>query len=132
MSEEQLKEVDRELQGLKKNETEGEDEEVFQRKGFRQNAHYYTRGEDLNILRFIVENERFEDVRGNQVWHVMEERKVVEGRSWQSMKERFKKVIIKRIMTYNLGEIEKRFRRKNKKRLYGIQVGRKCLLFWVK
>jgi hypothetical protein len=110
-----LKEVDRELQGLKKNEMEG-GEEVLQRKGFRQNANYYTRGEDLNILRFIAENERFEDVRGNEVWHVMEERKVVEGRSWQSMKERFKKVILKRIMTYNLGEIEKRFKRKIKKR----------------
>jgi hypothetical protein len=30
VSEEQLKEVDRELQGLKKNETEREDEEVLQ------------------------------------------------------------------------------------------------------
>ena len=51
-------------------------------RGFRQNANYYSREEDLKILKFIAEKKRFDDVRGNDVWQVMEEMKVVKGRSW--------------------------------------------------
>jgi hypothetical protein len=79
-------------------------------RGFRQNANYYSRDEDLKILNFIAENKRFDDVRGNEVWQSMEERKVVEGRSWQSMKERFRKVISDKLMTYGLSnETVRRF-----------------------
>ena len=57
---------------------------------------------DLKILKFIAENKRFDDVRGKEVWQGMEEGKVVKGRSWQSMKERFRKVISARIKSYGL------------------------------
>ena len=56
----------------------------------------------MKILKFIAEKKRFDDVRGNDVWQVMEEMKVVKGRSWQSMKERFRKVISERIRTHGL------------------------------
>ena len=73
-------------------------------RGFRQNANYYTRTEDLEIIKFIVDKKRFDDVRGNELWQVMEDRKVVKGRTWQSMKERFRKVIRGKIKTYDLDD----------------------------
>ena len=74
---------------------DGKDQQVI--RGFRQNANYYTRDEDLKIIKFIIEKKRFDDVKGNELWQVMEDRKVVEGRSWQSLKERYIKVIRKAI-----------------------------------
>ena len=56
----------------------------------------------LKIIKFIIEKKRFDDVKGNELWQVMEDRKVVEGRSWQSMKERFRKVIRGKIKSYGL------------------------------
>jgi hypothetical protein len=122
VSQEQLKEVDRNLKVSSKEVVEKENEDDQQVRGFRQNANYYTRVEDLNIIKFIAENKRYDNVGGNEVWQVMEERKVVEGRSWQSMKERFRKAIMKRILSYGLcGETVKRFRglsgRKKQKRM---------------
>ena len=58
--------------------------------------------EDLKIIGFIVEKNRFLDVGGNELWKMMEKRTVLEGRSWQSMKERFRKVIFPNINQYNL------------------------------
>ena len=44
--------------------------------------------------------------------HGLEEKKVVEGRTEQSVKERFRKVIMKRILSYSLSEdTVSRFRR---------------------
>ena len=62
----------------------------------------YTKQEDLMIIQFICDNKRFADVKGNEVWKLMEERKVVEGRSWQSLKERYKKIIMRNINKYSL------------------------------
>ena len=62
----------------------------------------YTKQEDLMIIQFICDNKRFADVKGNEVWKLMEERKVVDGRSWQSLKERYKKIIMRNINKYSL------------------------------
>ena len=97
VSKPQLEKVDRNMEV-----SNMEGRERKKARGFRKNANYYSREEDLNILKFIAENKRFDDVRGNEVWQVMEERKVVKGRSWQSMKERFRKVISGRIKSYGL------------------------------
>ena len=64
----------------------------------------YTRAEDLAILGFIADNKRFGDVGGVEMWKLMEEREVVVGRSWQSMKERFRKKILTNIKNYNLSK----------------------------
>ena len=64
----------------------------------------YTRTEDLAILGFIADNKRFGDVGGVEMWKLMEEREVVVGRSWQSMKERFRKKILTNIKNYNLSK----------------------------
>ena len=52
------------------------------------------------ILGFILDNGRSADTGGVSLWQLMEYRKVVEGRSWQSMKERFRKSILKRIDSF--------------------------------
>ena len=64
----------------------------------------YVRSEDLAILSFIADNKRYGDVGGVDMWKLMEQREVVVGRSWQSMKERFRKKILTNIKTYNLSK----------------------------
>ena len=68
----------------------------------RKNCNFYSKEEDLKIISFIVDNRRFQEVGGNELWKIMEERTVLEGRSWQSMKERFRKVIYPKIHMYKL------------------------------
>ena len=51
-----------------------------------------------------MDNRRCEDIGGITLWQLMEERGVVEGRSWQSLKERFKKSIVKRLDLFELDE----------------------------
>ena len=71
------------------------------RKGKRAMRNY-NKQEDLKIINFICENKRFADVKGNELWKLMEGRKVVEGRTWQSLKERYRKIILKNINNYKL------------------------------
>ena len=52
------------------------------------------------ILGFILDNGRSADTGGVSLWQLMEYREVVEGRTWQSMKERFRKSILKRIDSF--------------------------------
>ena len=61
---------------------------------------FYTAEEDKDILKFIVENNRLDDVKGRALWELMEERGIANGRSHQSMKERFRKTISKNIENY--------------------------------
>ena len=71
------------------------------------------------ILRFIVDNGRCEDTGGIALWQLMEERKVVERRSWQSMKERFRRSILKRLEDFDLGEEQKKQLREGGKGVKG-------------
>ncbi len=59
------------------------------------------------ILQFIVDNNRCEDIGGIALWQLMEERQVIERRSWQSMKERFRRSILKRLDSFDLREEQK-------------------------
>ena len=49
----------------------------------------------------------------------MEERKVVERRSWQSMKERFRRNILKRLDSFDLSEEQKKQLRQGGKGVKG-------------
>jgi len=57
----------------------------------------YTRKEDLEIINFIKKQKsrrRFSvSLGGNRIWKRMEEKKICSGRSWESMKERWRKVL---------------------------------------
>ena len=46
-----------------------------------------------DFLNFIVTNRRFSEVNGNNLWRLMESKKIAENRSWQSLKERFRRQI---------------------------------------
>ena len=78
------------------------DHNISKQTAGRRNCNYYSTEEDLKIISFIVENRRYLDVGGNELWKIMEERTIVEGRSWQSMKERYRKVISPKINQYKL------------------------------
>ena len=53
----------------------------------------YTPDEQKKIVDYIVEHEAFDLVKGDKIWKDMEKLKVVE-RSWQSLKQHFRKRII--------------------------------------
>ena len=81
------------------------DHNISKQNAGRKNCNFYSKEEDLKIISFIVDNKRFLDVGGNELWKIMEERAVLDGRSWQSMKERFRKVISPKINQYKLDKI---------------------------
>ena len=56
------------------------------------------------IINFILDNGRCKDTGGVTLWQEMEERGVVEGQSWQEMKERFKRSIVKRLDLFGLDD----------------------------
>ena len=62
----------------------------------------YTISDDKAILSYIINNQEYSKVGGNQLWEKMEEEKVVKGRSWLSMQARFQKRIMKNICSYDL------------------------------
>lgn len=53
----------------------------------------YTKEEEEAILKFIVEKEGYTSLRGCHFWETMEAAKVTE-RTWQSMKEHFRKFMV--------------------------------------
>ncbi len=67
----------------------------------------YTREEDVSMLNYIVANRRFDSVKGNALWKLMEERGVCEGRTWQSMKNRCLRTIFRNLDDYDIDETSK-------------------------
>ena len=53
------------------------------------------------ILRFLANNGRCKDAKSIAVWQLMEERQVLHGHSWQSMKERFLHSILKNLDSFD-------------------------------
>ena len=66
----------------------------------------FTRSEDEAILRHILTNEDFSRVGGKSMWIEME--KLVGGRSWQSLKERFRKKIMGNLRSFSFLTKEQR------------------------
>jgi len=64
----------------------------------------YTIEEDKKILKYITDNNRYNDTGGRAMWEVMEERQICGTRTYQSMKERFRKRILKNIKNYGLND----------------------------
>ena len=91
-------------------------------RGFRKNANYYAQEEDEKLLKYILAKGMERYVKSKNLWLLMEREKVVENRSWQSMKERFLKSIMKKLgMFTRVGKEEKERLR------MGAAVGRKKL-----
>ena len=66
-----------------------------------------------------MENGRCENTGGIALWQLMAERQVVERRSWQSMKERFRRSILKRLHSFDLSEEQKQALRQAGKGVQG-------------
>ena len=89
-------------------------------RGFRKDANYYVKEEDEKLLQYILERGMERYVESKNLWLAMERNKVVENRSWQSMKERFLKSIMKKLGMFTwVGREEKERLR------MGAAVGRK-------
>ena len=65
-----------------------------------RNKKYYTEAEDHKLLQFIIKQERYKSAGGVKVWKLMERRNVLPDRSWQSMKERYRKVLSRKLEEY--------------------------------
>jgi len=66
-------------------------------RGHRAGVKFYTEEEDLKLIHHILENRRYHDVKGREMWQALEGRYLLPGRTWQSIKERFLKVIRRKL-----------------------------------
>ncbi|XP_054155452.1 uncharacterized protein LOC128953933 [Oppia nitens] len=80
----------------------------------------YTLSEDEAILEFIIKSNRLDELRGKVLWEEAETNDVCIGRSWQSMKERFKKKIMPEIDEYDI--LSKKDRQRLKTNYYSEKV----------
>ena len=75
----------------------------------------YTRSDDEAILKYILTHKEYSRVGSKMLWVEMEEKEVVAGRTWQSLKEHFKKKIMDNIRTFKFLTEEQRSSLKAKK-----------------
>ncbi|KAJ9584174.1 hypothetical protein L9F63_021471, partial [Diploptera punctata] len=68
----------------------------------------YRESERKKIVKFIVERNGYDQVKGRYFWQLMEAAKICPGRTWQSLKEHFLKKIFPRIGKYGLSKNEVR------------------------
>ncbi|OTF84229.1 hypothetical protein BLA29_012398 [Euroglyphus maynei] len=66
-------------------------------KGFPKS---YTINEDGEIIKYIIKKGRYKEIKGRSLWENMENERVC-NRTWQSMKEHFRKVIVPKISLYS-------------------------------
>ncbi|XP_076048677.1 uncharacterized protein LOC143029709 isoform X2 [Oratosquilla oratoria] len=62
----------------------------------------YSNKEDYLILKFIIENKRYSEVGAKSMWEQMSREQGLRERSWLSLKERFRKVIVRNLDTYKI------------------------------
>ena len=62
----------------------------------------YKNSEDQKIIQWIMKQSRYSEVGGIKMWEILESCNEVPGRSYQSMKERFRKNIMPNIQHYQL------------------------------
>ena len=70
-------------------------------RGFRENANYYVQEEDERLLQFILRKGLERYVKGKSVWVMMERENALGKRTWQSLKERFLKAVMKKLDTFH-------------------------------
>ena len=62
----------------------------------------YKNSEDKKIIHWIIKQSRYSEIGGIKMWEILESCNEVPGRSYQSMKERFRKTILPNIQNYQL------------------------------
>ena len=76
-------------------------------------SNLYTLDEDVAILDYVIKTGRFDELKGNALWEEAQKKKVLAGRSWQSMKERFRKHIIANVESFDIEPKYKKLLQKN-------------------
>ena len=66
----------------------------------------YSSEEDMKIIKYLIEKDFLSEVNGVKIWKKMEEQLNI-NRTWQSLKNRFQKNIIKNIDFYKLSQKKK-------------------------
>ena len=69
---------------------------------FRSKRLSFSLHDDKQVLDWIVKNQAFHLVHGNVIWKRMEEQNLVNGRTWESLKERFQTHISRHLNQYKL------------------------------
>ncbi|PSN31617.1 hypothetical protein C0J52_18043 [Blattella germanica] len=81
------------------NEENGKNENR-KRMPFKRKINFYSTAEDDALLNFISKRGRWRANGGTKIWKLMERKKVLPGRTWQSMKERYRKVLVDKLEEY--------------------------------
>ncbi|KAJ9575973.1 hypothetical protein L9F63_007162, partial [Diploptera punctata] len=68
----------------------------------------YGESERRKIIEFIIKKNAYNQLTGNIFWQMMEANQICPGRTWQSLKEHFRKKVLPMIEKYGLSEIEVR------------------------
>ena len=68
-------------------------------------------------MEFIINNGYEEIIGGNTVWKLMVERNILEGRTWQSIKARFRKSILNRLDFFDLTPEQKQKLKARKRKI---------------
>merc|ERR1719319_1625503 len=72
-------------------------------KMFKSARYSYSKKEQLEMLQFIFKRNAYKLLKGNVIWQRMEENDVCGGRrSWQSMKEHFRKKVMPKIQQFGI------------------------------
>ena len=64
----------------------------------------YSYSEEERIVKWIIKTHSYSEVGGIVMWRLMESDNAVPGRSFQSMKERFRKHILPKIELFDISE----------------------------
>merc|ERR1712080_248860 len=65
---------------------------------------FYTSSEEMEIVQWIIDKQRFSEISGIALWKDMERDGILDNRSHQSMKERFKKHILPKIREFDISQ----------------------------
>ncbi|XP_063242849.1 uncharacterized protein LOC134542471 [Bacillus rossius redtenbacheri] len=106
----------------------------FGKRGWRKNANYYTHEEDILIINEVLFRSEKYPIGGNNIWISIEEAGVIPDRTWQSLKERFRKTIVPRLHKYKISDSDKKILKaglmkvhinSRRKKVYSLKLGRK-------
>ena len=75
------------------------------------NLQHYTRDEGEEILEYIVEEKQFSRVGGDALFKEMAAKRVVDGRTWKSLRRHFRNQIMENLELYNLTDAQRTFLR---------------------
>ena len=64
----------------------------------------YTNSEEMEIVQWIIHNQRFSEISGIIMWKDLEKDGILPNRSHQSMKERFKKHVLPKIREFDISQ----------------------------